>query len=162
MLLGVASPPTRRQHSEIDEREKALCEVHAEEGRPWLAICACRITSGGPFSRTPEGITADRCLFPTPARISHVSRLSTFPCALHAPRACSTTSPPQMANNTDHYIILLAHFVALMMFTIPLTIHVTIDLPPPKRRKTFTGSIVSTALSAALIGTAVGLTVYRL
>ncbi|KAI0091574.1 hypothetical protein BDY19DRAFT_931183 [Irpex rosettiformis] len=36
------------------------------------------------------------------------------------------------------------------------------DLPPPKRRKTLTGSIVSTALSAALIGTAVGLTVYRL
>lgn len=36
------------------------------------------------------------------------------------------------------------------------------DLPPPKRRKTLAGSIVSTALSAALIGTAVGLTVYRL
>ncbi|TCD69080.1 hypothetical protein EIP91_008978 [Steccherinum ochraceum] len=36
------------------------------------------------------------------------------------------------------------------------------DLPAPKRRKTLAGSIVSTALSAALIGTAVGLTVYRL
>ncbi|GJE93236.1 hypothetical protein PsYK624_093950 [Phanerochaete sordida] len=36
------------------------------------------------------------------------------------------------------------------------------DLPPPKRRKTLAGSIVSTALSAALIGTAVGLTVYRI
>ncbi|PSR80360.1 hypothetical protein PHLCEN_2v6745 [Hermanssonia centrifuga] len=36
------------------------------------------------------------------------------------------------------------------------------DLPPPKRRKTLAGSIVSTAVSAALIGTAVGLTVYRL
>ncbi|KAL6306256.1 hypothetical protein BKA93DRAFT_729892 [Sparassis latifolia] len=36
------------------------------------------------------------------------------------------------------------------------------DLPPPKRRRTLTGSIVSTAMSAALIGTAVGLTVYRL
>jgi len=36
------------------------------------------------------------------------------------------------------------------------------DLPPPKRRRTLAGSIVSTALSAALIGTAVGLTVYRL
>ncbi|KIP03430.1 hypothetical protein PHLGIDRAFT_37433 [Phlebiopsis gigantea 11061_1 CR5-6] len=66
-----------------------------------------------------------------------------------------------MANN-DHYIILIAHFCALMMFTLPLTLHVTIDLPPPKRRKTLGGSIVSTALSAALIGTAVGLTVYRL
>ncbi|KAI0369749.1 hypothetical protein BV20DRAFT_333739 [Pilatotrama ljubarskyi] len=36
------------------------------------------------------------------------------------------------------------------------------DLPLPKRRRTLAGSIVSTALSAALIGTAVGLTVYRL
>ncbi|KAI6124925.1 hypothetical protein EV401DRAFT_2259656 [Pisolithus croceorrhizus] len=36
------------------------------------------------------------------------------------------------------------------------------DFPPAKRRRTLAGSIVSTALSAALIGTAVGLTVYRL
>lgn len=43
-----------------------------------------------------------------------------------------------------------------------LTFDVSIDLPAPKRRKTLAGSIVSTALSAALIGTAVGLTVYRL
>ncbi|TRM65433.1 hypothetical protein BD626DRAFT_488777 [Schizophyllum amplum] len=34
--------------------------------------------------------------------------------------------------------------------------------PPPKRRRGLAGSIVSTALSAALIGTAVGLTVYRM
>ncbi|EKM50088.1 uncharacterized protein PHACADRAFT_264614 [Phanerochaete carnosa HHB-10118-sp] len=62
----------------------------------------------------------------------------------------------------ESYIIIIAHFVALMMFTVPLTLRVTVDLPPPKRRKTFAGSIASTALSAALIGTAVGLTVYRL
>ncbi|KDQ50142.1 hypothetical protein JAAARDRAFT_63352 [Jaapia argillacea MUCL 33604] len=36
------------------------------------------------------------------------------------------------------------------------------ELPASKRRRTLAGSIVSTALSAALIGTAVGLTVYRL
>lgn len=36
------------------------------------------------------------------------------------------------------------------------------ELPPAKRRKGLAGSIFSTALSAALIGTAVGLTVYRL
>ncbi|KAI0048787.1 hypothetical protein FA95DRAFT_1539388 [Auriscalpium vulgare] len=36
------------------------------------------------------------------------------------------------------------------------------SLPPAKRRRTLAGSIVSTAVSAALIGTAVGLTVYRL
>ena len=50
----------------------------------------------------------------------------------------------------------------MFTLTLPLTIHVTVDLPPPKRRKTLAGSIVSTAMSAALIGTAVGLTVYRL
>lgn len=48
-----------------------------------------------------------------------------------------------------------------LMFTF-LTVDVRIELPPPKRRRTLAGSIVSTALSAALIGTAVGLTVYRL
>lgn len=37
-----------------------------------------------------------------------------------------------------------------------------LELPPAKRRKGLAGSIFSTALSAALIGTAVGLTVYRL
>ncbi|KAK7033189.1 hypothetical protein R3P38DRAFT_3393117 [Favolaschia claudopus] len=37
------------------------------------------------------------------------------------------------------------------------------EMPPPaKRRRGLAGSIVSTAVSAALIGTAVGLTVYRL
>lgn len=33
---------------------------------------------------------------------------------------------------------------------------------PPKRRRTLAGSILDTAVSAALVGTAVGLTVYRL
>ncbi|KDR67682.1 hypothetical protein GALMADRAFT_257941 [Galerina marginata CBS 339.88] len=37
-----------------------------------------------------------------------------------------------------------------------------IDAPPLKKRRGLAGSIVSTAVSAALIGTAVGLTVYRL
>lgn len=37
-----------------------------------------------------------------------------------------------------------------------------VDLPAAKKRRTLAGSIVSTAMSAALIGTAVGLTVYRL
>ncbi|EAU90191.1 hypothetical protein CC1G_05729 [Coprinopsis cinerea okayama7 len=41
-------------------------------------------------------------------------------------------------------------------------IHASIDLPPTKRRRGLAGSIVSTAWSAALIGTAVGLTVYKL
>ncbi|EIW78940.1 hypothetical protein CONPUDRAFT_138211 [Coniophora puteana RWD-64-598 SS2] len=36
------------------------------------------------------------------------------------------------------------------------------ELPPVKRRRTLAGTIVSTAVSAVLIGTAVGLTAYRL
>ena len=44
-----------------------------------------------------------------------------------------------------------------------LVLYLHVDMPPPaKRRRGLAGSIVSTALSAALIGTAVGLTVYRL
>ncbi|TDL23753.1 hypothetical protein BD410DRAFT_787029 [Rickenella mellea] len=39
---------------------------------------------------------------------------------------------------------------------------VIVDLPPAKRRRGLAGSVISTAFSAALIGTAVGLTVYRL
>lgn len=46
------------------------------------------------------------------------------------------------------------------MRSVILLIHV--EMPPAKRRRGLAGSIVSTALSAALIGTAVGLTVYRL
>jgi hypothetical protein len=37
-----------------------------------------------------------------------------------------------------------------------------VDMPPLKRRRGLAGSIVNTAVSAALIGTAVGLTVYRM
>lgn len=49
-----------------------------------------------------------------------------------------------------------------MLFTCNLRFVIHVELPPAKRRRTLAGSIVSTALSAALIGTAVGLTVYRL
>ncbi len=43
-----------------------------------------------------------------------------------------------------------------------VSFHVCVDLPPAKRRRTLAGTIVSGAVNAALIGTAVGLTVYRL
>lgn len=57
----------------------------------------------------------------------------------------------------------VAQFVFLLrLFFINIRIRINLDLPPAKRRKTLAGSIVSTAVSAALIGTAVGLTVYRL
>ena len=46
-----------------------------------------------------------------------------------------------------------------------LFMHVDMPMPAPqpaKQRRSLAGSIVSTALNAALIGTAVGFTVYRL
>lgn len=61
-----------------------------------------------------------------------------------------------------HKWIALRLLILTMLMTTQLNFYVSIDLPPPKRRRTLAGSIVSTALSAALIGTAVGLTVYRL
>jgi len=57
-------------------------------------------------------------------------------------------------------LTLLLRIFMILIFSI--SFHVHVDLPPAKRRRTLAGSIVSTAVSAALIGTAVGLTVYRL
>ncbi|KAI9573935.1 hypothetical protein HD554DRAFT_572626 [Boletus coccyginus] len=54
------------------------------------------------------------------------------------------------------------HSRSFMLFTCNLLIIIHVELPPAKWRRTLAGSIVSTALSAAQIGTAFGLTVYRL
>lgn len=54
-----------------------------------------------------------------------------------------------------------SHFFFPMLTRFIILLHVDLP-PPPKRRRGLAGSIVSTALNAALIGTAVGLTVYRL
>lgn len=43
-----------------------------------------------------------------------------------------------------------------------LSFTIMADFPPAKRRKTLTDTIISTAFSAALIGTAVGMTAYRM
>lgn len=43
-----------------------------------------------------------------------------------------------------------------------LILLVHVDMPPLKKRRGLAGTIISTALNAALIGGAVGLTVYRL
>jgi hypothetical protein len=48
------------------------------------------------------------------------------------------------------------------MFSKSILITIDIDLPPVKRRRGLADSLVSTAVNAALIGTAVGYTVYRL
>jgi len=51
------------------------------------------------------------------------------------------------------------YFPMILNLNFLICIHVEL---PSKRRRTLVGSIASTALSAALIGSAVGLTVYRL
>ena len=53
---------------------------------------------------------------------------------------------------------LLWAFFGLMV----ISFHVCIEFPPAKRRRTLAGALVSSAVNAALIGTAVGITVYRL
>ncbi|KAF8517915.1 hypothetical protein BU17DRAFT_33078, partial [Hysterangium stoloniferum] len=50
-------------------------------------------------------------------------------------------------------------FPCLSLTYLPMS---CLELPPAKRRKTLTDSIIGTALSAALIGTAVGMTAYRM
>lgn len=55
----------------------------------------------------------------------------------------------------------LLSFTSIMV-TNRLILLLHIELPPLKRRRGLAGSIISTAVSAALIGSAVGLTVYRL
>jgi len=56
----------------------------------------------------------------------------------------------------------LSPFNLLSFMPFGIVIEIGVDLPSAKQRRMIAGSIVSTALSAALIGTAVGLTVYRL
>lgn len=53
-------------------------------------------------------------------------------------------------------------FLWVILILMVVSLHVYIELPPAKRRRTLAGTIVSGALNAAIIGTAVGLTVYRL
>ena len=60
------------------------------------------------------------------------------------------------------YVLVTVFLLVLMLCILSASRFLPADLPPAKRRRTLAGSIVSTAVSAALIGTAVGLTVYRL
>ena len=60
------------------------------------------------------------------------------------------------------YLPLIMLYRSRFRFGVDALFSVELELPPAKRRKGLAGSILSTALSAALIGTAVGLTVYRL
>jgi uncharacterized membrane protein len=55
---------------------------------------------------------------------------------------------------------LVLHWITFLLMVI--TFYFCVELPPAKRRRTFASTIVSGALNAALIGTAVGITIYRL
>lgn len=57
------------------------------------------------------------------------------------------------------YSLALLWGVLILML---VSFHVCIELPSAKRRRTLAGTIFSGAVNAALIGTAVGVTVYRL
>ena len=63
---------------------------------------------------------------------------------------------------SQHHILFLLPFCFPMPSISHFLICIHVELPPTKRRRTLAGSIVSSALNACLIGTAVGLTVYRL
>jgi len=66
-----------------------------------------------------------------------------------------------IVHSTIHFLFdVLNTTLTTMSSRLILLVHV--EMPPMKKRRGLAGSIVSTALSAALIGTAVGLTVYRL
>lgn len=60
------------------------------------------------------------------------------------------------------HLFIHSHSFCSLLLMVSLYLLINVELPPAKRRRGLAGSIVSTAFSAAVIGTAVGLTVYRL
>jgi hypothetical protein len=84
----------------------------------------------------------------------HFTRATFFQCSLLMAPMCTRC----MIFSLLYSSVLLWALFGLMV----ISFHVCIELPPAKRRRTLAGSIVSGAVNAALIGTAVGLTVYRL
>jgi hypothetical protein len=82
------------------------------------------------------------------------ARASCRPCSLLTPTMCM-----RCIFFTLLYSLALLWVSFLLMV---VSFHLCLDLPPPKRRRTLAGTIVYGALNAALIGTAVGITVYRL
>lgn len=55
------------------------------------------------------------------------------------------------------FVVFLRIIIMLTLLVIPFA-----DLPPSKRRKGVANTVINTAFSAALVGAAVGLTVYRM
>lgn len=98
-------------------------------------------------------------------------RVSSTPCGLCTVTREMTDKTLSKLNlyflHTPHALLLIFmltfHRPTFSLMSSRVFLCLDIEMPPPaKRRRGLAGSIVSTALSAALIGTAVGLTVYRL
>ncbi|KAF8579903.1 hypothetical protein K439DRAFT_1663007 [Ramaria rubella] len=81
-----------------------------------------------------------------------------------APTSSSASAPTSQATLTNGWIDTPSRYLeaASQSHRGGSEEDVDAELPPAKRRKTFTDSIISTAFSAALIGTAVGMTAYRM
>ena len=96
------------------------------------------------------------------------------PSSLSSPRSFLPSPRPILSAGMSELLAALVSFLfflflffiyipfVMLYFGIDALFSLNPELPPAKRRKGLAGSIVSTALSAALVGTAVGLTVYRL
>jgi hypothetical protein len=96
------------------------------------------------------------------------------PSSLSSPRSFLPSPLPILSAGMGELLAALVSFLfflflffiyvpfVMLYFGIDALFSLNPELPPAKRRKGLAGSIVSTALSAALVGTAVGLTVYRL
>ncbi|PCH44469.1 hypothetical protein WOLCODRAFT_139026 [Wolfiporia cocos MD-104 SS10] len=112
-----------------------------------------------PFDAGARGDRKNLRRSPSPSLLSPVSRKRGW-----APSDSEPSQPAEIRTSTSGYLDSPAkHRDGSMAASSQEDFEdMAADLPPPKRRRTLAGSIVSTALSAALIGTAVGLTVYRL
>lgn len=158
--LGDMDPPAKyraTQNREVDDQSIMERET-AENGEQ-------SIPCGSPFSFRFEQCPIKRSIEPelNPQTCSYPSPL------LQTPSTCRTSTRatsmiPTLSTTVCLFLgVLLSYLVVQTVYVSRTQISIYVELaPPPKRRRTLAGSIINTALSAALIGTAVGLTVYRL
>ncbi|KAJ6494898.1 hypothetical protein C8R47DRAFT_1117738 [Mycena vitilis] len=99
---------------------------------------------------------------PSPSPAPHSRKRGWDPSLAEPSQSTTLTSSSGYLDTPAKYRDMVAHQSGDEFEMEDMAVSVS-DLPPPaKRRRGLAGSIVSTAVSAALIGTAVGLTVYRL
>ncbi|KAJ3922473.1 hypothetical protein F5877DRAFT_33699 [Lentinula edodes] len=114
-------------------------------------------------SLAPTFVTVSNGYLDTPAKLAMAKqenglhgKFLTFHCAFRCLR-CTFSS-----RFSAHFCTRRRVFVLFSGFREQAVVDEQLQHPPAKRRRTLAGSIVSTAVNAALVGTAVGLTVYRL